>query len=125
MEKITINGKEYTLDSELIAYIKELEYYYQFKIGTRVIDVHYGITGHIVRMFNDYQSIPQKIVHGNHDEFIENLGVPISKELRKTYWFLVKDEDSDSFYILPYVYWKIMPPASEDEAPKANRISDV
>lgn len=125
MKKLKINEKEYNLPNEVVDYIRELEYYYSFKIGKRVIDVHYGMVGHIVKMFHNYHEIPAEMVHGDYDEYAKTLGVYIDERLKNAYWFLVKKEETEEFYLLPYVYWKIMPEDEDIELPQADSVTDV
>ena len=60
MEEIIINKKKYKLPKEVVEYIQDLEYYHNYVVGRRVIEIHSGMTGHILFMFNDYDSIPKE-----------------------------------------------------------------
>ena len=129
MKIVKINGKEHKTTDAIADYIKELEYYYEFRIGGRVIEVHYGLVGKLIEIFKDFNSIPSKILGGCHKAFLKELKIPISDKLKNTYWFLVQSEDEENAYILPYVYWKIMPPEGsediEDDDVAAEPISDI
>ena len=48
--KKEIKGKFYDLSPELVEYIEELEYYHNYSIGKKVIEIHSGITGDIILM---------------------------------------------------------------------------
>ena len=93
MKIVKINGKEHKTTDAIADYIKELEYYYEFRIGGRVIEVHYGLVGKLIEIFKDFNSIPSKILGGCHKAFLKELKIPISDKLKNTYWFLVQSED--------------------------------
>jgi hypothetical protein len=130
MKNFEFNEKTYELPDELVDYLNELEYYYEFKIGSRVIDVHFGIVGHIEAIYANFNNIPKEIINGSHDDFLKKLRsyLPIYPHLLSTYWIVMKTEKDESRYCLPYVYYHLMPMEDiefEDEEPQADSITDV
>lgn len=132
MKEFEYGGKIYKLPTEIVEYLNELEYYYEFSVGKRVIDVHFGIIGHIQSVFEDYKSVPVEVVNGDHDTYLEEINkhLTIMPHLLLTYWLLVKAENNDNFYCLPYVYFHLMPSEGDNDLfnnqePQANSITDV
>lgn len=126
MEKV-INGKKYNLKKELVEYIEELEYFHNYSLNKRVIEIHFGSIGHIIGMFKDYFSIPDEIIP-DKDEFFEILKPYVLEGHKQIQWFVVKDENQEKIYIFPYVFWRIMPPKENnddsDEDIEAEAVSD-
>jgi len=111
MIEIEINNKKYNLPKEVVEYIQDLEYYHNYVIGRRVIEVHSGITGHILFMFNDYDSIPKPA----NDDYFEILGDLVVESHKKLQWFIIKSEVVDKIYAFPFVFLRMMPPLEDSE----------
>lgn len=122
MKKIEINNREYELPDEVVDYIEELRYYYTYKIGTKVVEIHSGLCGYIKNIYKTYKDAPLKIVNGDYEKFLENIGVYINREFLNIAWLLVQHEDSEDLYYLPYPYWRII---EDNDTEIAERISDV
>ena len=126
MEKF-INKKKYNLPKEVVAYIEDLEYYHNYEINKRVIEIHYGLTGHILFMFKDFFSIPKEIFPAN-DEYFDSLGEIVQENHKKLQWFIIKKDNSDNLYAFPFVFLRIMPPLGTfedtDEDVSGEMISD-
>ena len=113
MKKL-INGKQYDFPQEVVEYIDELEYYHNFTLGKRVIEIHYGLTGNIRAMFNNFYEIPDDILP-EKNEFFKSLKVTISEGHKALKWFVVEDERNHNFYCYPFSFWRIMPPLEDNE----------
>jgi hypothetical protein len=114
MIEIEIDNKKYKLPKKVVEYIQDLEYYHNYVVGRRVIEIHSGITGHILLMFNDYYSIPKEIFPANHDYF-EILGDLVVESHKKLQWFIIKSEVVDKIYAFPFVFLRMMPPLDNSE----------
>jgi hypothetical protein len=114
MIEIEINNKKYNLPKEVVEYIYELEYYHNYVIGRRVIEIHSGMTGYILFMFNDYYSIPKEIFPAN-DDYFEILGDLVVESHKKLQWFIIKSEVVDKIYAFPFVFLRMMPPLEDSE----------
>jgi hypothetical protein len=114
MIEIEINNKKYNLPKEVVEYIQDLEYYHNYVIGRRVIEIHSGMTGYILFMFNDYYSIPKEIFPAN-DAYFEILGDLVVESHKKLQWFIIKSEVADKIYAFPFVFLRMMPPLEDSE----------
>lgn len=114
MVEIVINKKKYKLPKEVVEYIQELEYYHNYVIGRRVIEVHSGMIGSIVLMCKDYDSIPKEIFPAD-DKYFESLGDFVSESHKKVQWFIIKREGVDRIYAFPFVFLKMMPPSDNSD----------
>jgi hypothetical protein len=110
MIEIKINKKKYKLPKEVVDYIHELEYYHNYIIGRRVIEVHSGMTGNILLMCKDYFSIPKEIFPAD-DKYFESLGGLVLENHKRLQWFIIRREDKpDRMYAFPFVFLRMMPP---------------
>jgi hypothetical protein len=114
MIEIEINKKKYKLPKKVVEYIQDLEYYHNYMVGRRVIEIHSGMTGHILFMFNDYDSIPKEIFPAN-DDYFEILGDLVVESHKKLQWFIIKSEVMDKIYAFPFVFLRMMPPLEDSE----------
>jgi hypothetical protein len=110
--KKTIYDKEYNLPKEVVDYIDELEYYHYFLQNKRVIEIHYGIVGHIIGLYPNYEAIPKELID-DKDKFFKTLGAIVNESHKLIQWLFVQDEKTPKVYAYPFVFWRIMP-ASED-----------
>lgn len=108
-----INGKKYDLPKELVEYIDELEYYHNYSIGKRVIEIHSGITGNILLMFKSFFDIPEDILP-NPDEYFEKIANYTQEGHKRIQWIAVKQDNEESVFIFPFVFWKILEPNEID-----------
>lgn len=108
-----IKGKKYDLPKELVEYIDELEYYHNYSIGKRVIEIHSGITGNILLMFKSFFDIPEDILP-NPDEYFEKIANYTQEGHKRIQWIAVKQDNEESVFIFPFVFWKILEPNEID-----------
>jgi hypothetical protein len=111
--KKEIKGKLYDLSPELVEYIEELEYYHNYSIGKRVIEIHSGITGDILLMFKNFYEIPKDILP-NPNEYIDKIKHLIQEGHKKIQWIAVKQDNEDAVFIFPFPFWKILEPNDID-----------
>lgn len=109
MKEIEIDNKKYKLPNKVVEYILDLEYYHNYVIGRRVIEIHSGMTGTILLMCNDYYSIPKEIFPAN-DKYFESLNGWVTENHKRLQWFIIKREDEDKVYAFPFVFLRMMPP---------------
>jgi hypothetical protein len=107
--KKEINGKKYNLSKELVEYIDELEYYHNYSIGKRVIEIHSGITGVILLMFKSFFDVPKDILP-NPDEYFKKISNYAQEGHKRIQWIAVKQDNEDAVYIFPFVFLKILEP---------------
>jgi hypothetical protein len=111
--KKEIKGKFYDLSPELVEYIEELEYYHNYSIGKKVIEIHSGITGDIILMFKNFYDIPKDVLP-NPNEYIDKIKHLIQEGHKKIQWIAVKQDDEDAVFIFPFPFWRILEPNGID-----------
>jgi len=127
MKEFEYKENIHKLPEEIVDYIEKLEYYFEYNVGTRVMEVHFGIAGYVEDIFENFNNIPSEIVRGSHSTYLEKLRevLPLMEYLLNTYWLLVREEIDGAYYCLPYVYFHIMPLEDEDEDVESNSITDI
>lgn len=111
--KKEIKGKLYDLSPELVDYIEELEYYHNYSIGKKVIEIHSGITGDIMLMFKNFYEIPKDILP-NPDEYFKKISQYAQEAHKKIQWIAVKQDNEEAVFIFPFPFWKILEPNDID-----------